>query len=139
MKIEYDFTEKEFLIAKQSVLEQLLEQIYKDFDQEASDINYIFCNDDYLLDINRTYLNHDYYTDVITFESAHPNLPSDIFISTERVAENAEKYNISFSDELARVMIHGVLHLCGMEDGDKIQAQEMRDKEDYYLKLLEKQ
>ena len=107
--------------------------------KEVGDINYIYCSDEYLLELNRSSLDHDYYTDIITFDYVEENLISgDLFISIDRVKENASDNNVSFEDELHRVMIHGVMHLCGY--GDKTEKEEkiMRGKEDYYLKTRQK-
>ena len=99
-------------------------------------INYIFCNDDYLLEKNIKYLNHNTLTDVISFDYTLGKLISgDIFISVERVKENAKKFQTSFVDELHRVMIHGVLHYCGYNDKTQEEKKQMRSKEDYYLSL----
>jgi rRNA maturation RNase YbeY len=101
------------------------------------EINYIFCDDDYLHKINLEYLNHDTLTDIITFDNTEGNvITSDIFISTERVADNANDFNVSFQDELLRVMIHGILHLCGYKDKTDIEASLMRSKEDEKIKLF---
>lgn len=97
-------------------------------------ISYIFCSDDYLLDINKRYLNHDFYTDIITFPYQQGEvLESDIFISTDRVKENARLFNIPFEEELRRVMVHGVLHLMGYDDHAEDKEREMRQKEEYYI------
>ena len=106
--------------------------------KEPGDINYIFCNDEYLHDLNIKYLNHDTYTDIITFNYSENTceVSGDIYISIERVKENAQKFEATFPEELYRVMIHGVLHLLGYKDKTRIDAQIMRDKEDYYLSLL---
>jgi probable rRNA maturation factor len=98
------------------------------------EISVIFCDDDYLLNINKTYLNHDYYTDIITFDySDESHLSGDVFISLDRVKENALKYNVSFLNELSRVIYHGTLHLCGFKDKSEKDAFVMREKENYYL------
>ena len=103
---------------------------------KEGDINYIFCNDDYLLEKNVKYLNHNELTDIITFDySIGKLLSGDIFISIERVKDNAISYNVEVKDELQRVMVHGVLHLCGYKDKSKEEKSLMRDKEDYYLSL----
>ena len=100
-------------------------------------ISYIFCSDDYLHEINVAYLDHDTYTDIITFPySEPPTIHSDIFISVDRVRENAKNLNISFENELHRVMIHGVLHLCGYPDKTEAEAKQMRSKEDEALTVL---
>lgn len=98
-----------------------------------------FCSDSTLLNINIEHLNHNYYTDIITFELGEkPVVVGDIYISIDRVKENAIANKVTFNTELSRVMIHGVLHLCGYKDKTKIQKTEMRNKEDYYLYLLQK-
>lgn len=100
-------------------------------------INYIFCNDDYLLNLNKQYLNHDTYTDVITFDYHRGNVVSgDIFISVDRVSENAYKFKETFESELNRVIVHGVLHLCGIKDKTHEESQKMRIEEQFYLQLL---
>ncbi len=101
-------------------------------------LNYVFCSDEYLLQINRDYLEHDYYTDIITFNQSEEetDIEGDIFISIERVRENAITLNVDFLQELKRVMIHGLLHLCGYDDHSEVDQQQMRVKEDSYLALL---
>ncbi len=101
------------------------------------DINYIFCSDDELLEINIQHLNHNTYTDIITFDYTEGDrISSDIFISIDRVEENAKKFKVSFEEELHRVMIHGILHLCGYKDKTKADAELMRKKENGALKLF---
>lgn len=101
------------------------------------DINYIFCSDDELLEINIQHLNHNTYTDIITFDYTEGDkISSDIFISIDRVEENAKKFKVSFEEELHRVMIHGILHLCGYKDKSKTDAELMRKKENAALKLF---
>jgi rRNA maturation RNase YbeY len=102
----------------------------------CGELNFIFCSDEYLLGINQTHLNHDTYTDIITFNYVEGDrISGDIFISTDRVKENASKFNIPFLHELHRVIIHGVLHLIGYDDKSTVDAQEIRLKEDFYLTL----
>ena len=97
-------------------------------------INYIFSHDDYVLKINKEQLNHDYYTDIITFPYKEgQELDADIYISVDRVKENAKKYSLNFDEELRRVMIHGILHMVGYDDKSENQKEEMRKKENYYL------
>lgn len=98
-------------------------------------VNYVFCKDDYLLNLNQKYLNHDTLTDILTFTYSDTTLPiiSEIYISIERVEYNAQSLNINYDEELRRVMIHGILHLCGYEDSTKQQKIIMREKEDFYL------
>src|SRR6201996_8906246 len=99
------------------------------------ELTYIFCSDNYLLQINRQYLDHDTYTDIITFDNSEGNniVTGDIFISIERIRENAAKFNVSETTELHRVIIHGVLHLLGYKDKSAPDKKKMTEKEDYYL------
>lgn len=103
--------------------------------KRISELNFIFCSDDYLLDINKQYLNHDTYTDIVTFDSSEEEdvIAGDIFISVERIRENAQKFNVSEKEELHRVIIHGVLHLCGFYDKKKEDKELMTTKENEYL------
>ena len=100
------------------------------------EIAYIFCSDPYILEVNKQYLQHDYYTDIITFDYVEDNVVSgDILISVERVAENAQLFGVDFEHEFRRVMIHGILHLLGNEDGTEEESHNMRAKEDQALEL----
>lgn len=100
-------------------------------------INYMFCTDDELLEINIKHLNHNTLTDIITFDyTEDKKISSDIFISVDRVLENAQKFEVTFEEELHRVMIHGILHLCGYKDKSKPDAELMRKKENWALKLF---
>ena len=104
--------------------------------KRVGNLNYLFCDDSYLINVNRTYLNHDTYTDIITFDYVEGNVVSgDILISVERVRENATLFNSSFEQELRRVIIHGVLHLLGQADKSDEDAAEMRRKEESALAL----
>ncbi len=101
---------------------------------KEGEINYIFCSDDYLHKINLEYLDHDTLTDIISFDySVGKELHGDIYISVDRVEENASEFEVSFHDEIARVIIHGILHYCGYKDKSVDDARLMRSKEDYYL------
>tara|TARA_B100000929_G_C15255442_1_gene334789 strand:+ start:23 stop:433 length:411 start_codon:yes stop_codon:yes gene_type:complete len=105
-------------------------------EKTIGDINIIFCDDTFLLIKNKKYLNHSSLTDILTFDfSTKKSLSGDIFISTERVKENATKYNVPFNNELNRVIIHGVLHLLGYKDKTEKEKKIMRKKEDFYLSL----
>lgn len=101
----------------------------------AGAINFIFCNDSYLLKINKKYLQHDFYTDIVTFNNSDKEneISGDIFISYERVVENAGKLSESLEDETSRVSIHGILHLIGYKDIESEEIKEMRNKEDQYI------
>lgn len=105
--------------------------------KKPGDINYIFCDDEYLLKVNQDFLQHDYYTDVITFDYVKgKTIAGDIFVSLPRISENAETHSKDFKIELHRVLAHGILHLCGYKDKTEEEIQEMRNKEDYYLNIL---
>ncbi len=105
--------------------------------KEIEQVNYIFCSDAYLLKINKDYLAHDYYTDIITFPYSYQPIKSDIYISIDRVAENADTETVSFRHELHRVLVHGLLHMCGYDDQDSDATAIMRQKEDQYLALID--
>ncbi len=106
---------------------------FSDHQKTIDNIDVIFCTDDYLLEINKTHLDHDYYTDIITFPLQDDPIEANVFISIERVKENAELYKVSFDEELHRVMIHGMLHLCGYGDKTDTEKSQMRSQEDHYL------
>ena len=107
--------------------------------QQISSLNYIFCSDEYLLTINKDYLNHDYYTDIITFDySAEQVVSGDIYISIDRVADNAKEFHVSFEEELMRVIAHGCLHLLGYKDKTEEEQTLMTKKEEASLSLLRK-
>lgn len=105
---------------------------------EIADLNYIFCDDDYLLEINKQYLDHDYFTDIITFDNSEEDnvIEGDIYISVDRVRENAATFHADFETEMRRVLIHGLLHLMGYDDTDEKLKAAMRAKEDQYLLLF---
>lgn len=103
----------------------------------VGEINYIFCGDKYLNTINQRFLKHDNYTDIVSFDySVGKELSGDIFISIERIIENADTFNVSFNNELHRVMIHGILHYMGYKDNTTKEKMEMRNTENNCLKLL---
>ncbi|NHE59281.1 rRNA maturation RNase YbeY [Cyclobacterium plantarum] len=104
-----------------------------------STLNYIFCTDDYLLQINRNYLNHNTYTDIITFDQAEQEgeIEGDIYISIERVKENATSLGVIYHEELLRVLIHGMLHLCGLKDKSQKEKKRMREEEEKALNLFQ--
>jgi len=101
------------------------------------EVNLIFCSDEYLLKMNVEYLQHDYYTDIISFDYCEANrILGDLFISKDRVLDNADQNNVTFDLELQRVIVHGVLHLCGYKDKSEEEEKLMRTKEDYYLSKI---
>ena len=105
--------------------------------KKTGDISFIFCSDEYLLDVNKRYLDHDYYTDIITFDYVEDLVISgDIFISVDRITENANTFVVSFSEELYRILIHGILHLLGFKDKEPYEKDIMTENENKYIKLL---
>ncbi|MFY0600951.1 MAG: rRNA maturation RNase YbeY [Cyclobacteriaceae bacterium] len=139
--IEFLSQEIEFEISDPSATSQWINSVVEQEGKDIDSITYIFCSDEYLLSINKDHLNHDYYTDIITFDNSFSanDIIADIFISIDRVKENAADFNVSFSQELQRVMIHGVLHLLGYKDKTDDDQKLMRQKEDTYISLRSNQ
>ncbi|MEZ4854371.1 rRNA maturation RNase YbeY [Flavobacterium sp.] len=134
--IRYNY-ETNFELEDETVFSNWLNQIVLSENKVLGEINYIFCNDDYLHKINVEYLNHDTLTDIISFDYSEGNLvQGDIFISIERVRENAHNFEVSFKNELLRVMAHGVLHYCGYKDKSDTDAGIMRKKEDEKIQMF---
>lgn len=161
MSLQFFTEEITFSLKNKASLRRWIMDVVKCEKKAIGDINFVFCSDQYLLQINKKYLKHDYFTDIITFQhdievqstkskvqsqasqdsrlkTQNSPISGDIFISIDRVKENAEKYKVSFNTELHRVMIHGVLHLLGYKDKAKAAKKVMTKKEDLYLNLLAK-
>lgn len=138
--ISFHTEDIKFTLKNKTILKKWVVFVIEKKKRKAGEINFIFCSDEHLLGINRQYLDHDTYTDIITFdyskEDVKQPVSGDIFISVERVKENAEKFSKSFENELQRVIIHGVLHLLGYKDKNKAAKEEMTKEEDKCLKLL---
>ncbi len=114
-----------------------IESIAKLYNKEIGEISYLFCDDEKILEVNQQYLNHDFYTDIITFDYSEENMISgDIIISLQTVESNSQMYNTSFLEELHRVIIHGILHLSGLNDSTEEEEKVMRDAESNALKIL---
>ena len=134
--IEFNY-ETDFKIEDEHRLENWIKTIVADKGFEIGEINYIFCDDSYLLKLNIEFLQHDTLTDIISFDNTMGKLISgDIFISVERVSDNAKDFKVSFDDELHRVMIHGVLHYLGFKDKNEEDKKEMRRQENLALERL---
>lgn len=112
-----------------------LEDLFRKEGKPLSSLVYVFCSDDYLLQINQNFLKHDYYTDIVTFElsDSKERIEGEVYISLDRVKDNAISLIIPFKDELLRVIFHGALHLCGYKDKKEEEIKIMRQKEDFYL------
>ncbi len=117
-----------------------IEDVAERYQKEVGDICYQFCNDDHILQTNQDFLDHDYYTDIITFDESHDNvIAGDILISVDTVRSNAEQYDLEYEEELHRVIIHGVLHLCGLKDKTDQEEALMHQAEDEALAMLHEQ
>jgi rRNA maturation RNase YbeY len=138
MAIQFFQENISFKLKNATKIKQWIKSVVEKENQKLLELNFIFCDDEYLHKINVEYLQHDTYTDIITFDNSEHigKIEGDIFISIERVKENADNLKITFEQELHRVMIHGVLHLLGYKDKTKAEKQTMRAKEDEALRLL---
>lgn len=131
------FSETDFNLPDVNIHREWLERVSDSEEKRIEEINFIFCDDEYLHKINLQYLDHDTYTDIISFDnSANDLLAGDIFISIERVKENAREFNVDFSEELKRVLVHGVLHFCGYKDKTESESELMRQKEDEKIAMF---
>lgn len=126
-----------FSLNQKTHLRNWISQTIRNEGKHLGELSFIFCSDEYLLGINQQYLNHDTYTDIITFDNSSDDslIAGDIFISVERIRENASKFKTELKDELHRVMIHGILHLLGYKDKNSKDKAQMTEKEDQYLRL----
>ncbi len=139
MAIHFFSENVDFKPTNLKILKTWLKQVIDVENKKPGHINFILCSDDFLLDLNKKYLNHDTLTDIITFQYSDPSeklVSGDIYISIDRVGENAALYSTSFLQEIHRVIVHGVLHLLGYTDKTKLQKTNMHLKEDYYISLL---
>lgn len=129
--------ENDFELNNEEQFSNWISSVIVSEDKKEGEINYIFCDDEHLLGLNEQYLNHDTLTDIISFDySVGKELHGDIFISTERVLENAAEFKVTFEEELKRVMVHGVLHYCGYKDKSDEDEKLMRSKEDEKIKMF---
>ncbi|WOK06204.1 rRNA maturation RNase YbeY [Imperialibacter roseus] len=138
MKITFFSEDVSFKLSSPNKVRRWIKEVIHLEKHTLSEISYIFCSDDYLHNMNVQYLNHDTLTDIITFDNSEQEelIEGDIFISVDRVKENATQLNLPFDTELHRVMIHGILHLCGYKDKTSADNELMRKKEDACLSLL---
>jgi len=131
--------ETEFNLPSEESISTWIANAIIEEDHKLEEINYVFCDDAYLYNLNVEFLKHDTLTDIISFDySVGKIIQGDIFISIERVADNAKDFKVSFMEELHRVIIHGVLHYCGYKDKTEKEAKVMRNKENHYLEALVK-
>ena len=134
-KIHFHFLKGSNSLSERTRLKSFIANLFKKEGQKLDDIRYIFCSDDYLLEINQQHLQHDYYTDIITFDLSEPGKPinAEIYISVDRVRDNARQFKTSLKNELHRVIFHGALHLCGYKDKTSKDQAVMRKMEDKNL------
>lgn len=138
-EISFNTVDTGYTVKQKTVIRKWVELTIIKEKKILGSISFNFCTDDYLLSVNKEHLNHDYYTDIITFDFCERNVVSgDIYISIDRVKDNAKTERKTITNELHRVLIHGVLHLCGYKDKRPADARVMRQKEDFYLSLLGK-
>lgn len=129
--------ETKYNLKSRTLIKKWLKQIIENKGYKLGTLSYILCDDDYLLEINKQYLQHEFYTDIITFDYVENGvINGDIFISVDRVKENAASFGVSESEELMRVFAHGVLHLSGLKDATSEEASQMRKAENESLELL---
>jgi rRNA maturation RNase YbeY len=136
LKVQFHFLKGASSLSNRTVLKKFIASLFKREKRKLEEIRYIFCSDDYLLEINRQHLNHDYYTDIITFGMSEPGQPvnAEVYISMDRVRDNAHQFGVSFKEEIHRVIFHGALHLCGYKDKRAADQNLMRKMENQYLK-----
>jgi len=133
-KVYFFYEKKGFSLRNRGALKDFIEKIFTKEKNLLGSINYIFCSDKKLLEINKTYLKHNFYTDIISFDlSSGPKKIAEIYISVDRVRENAKSLGVSLNNELHRVIFHGALHICGYKDKTNKDRAVMRSKEDHYL------
>ena len=129
--------ENDFKLPNETQISNWISTVITSENCKEDEINYVFCDDDYLHKLNEEFLNHDTLTDIISFDySVGKTLQGDIFISTERVADNAKDFEVTFQEEVHRVLVHGILHYCGYKDKTEEEAKLMREKENFYLNTL---
>ncbi len=138
--VQFRSADRQLVLPGKTRLKSFLVTLFKKEKHPLDSLTYIFCSDAFLLQMNKDFLQHDYYTDIITFGLSATGEPveAEIYISIDRVKDNAKTLGISFSDEVCRVIFHGALHLCGYKDKKKSEIAVMRDKEDQYLRLYKK-
>jgi rRNA maturation RNase YbeY len=135
-KIQFYFLGKKPALKERTRLKLFIKNLFKLEKKRLASLSYIFCSDEHLLGINRDFLKHDFYTDVITFDlsSSKAEIEGEVYLSVDRIKDNAKQLGVSYTKELHRVIFHGALHLCGYKDKKKVDILLMRKKEENYLK-----
>lgn len=137
----FRYADRQLHLPNKTGLKAFVALIFRKEKQKLFSLTYVFCSDSFLLKMNRDFLQHDYYTDIISFGLSEPRMPieAEVYISLDRVKDNASQLGIYSKDEILRVIFHGALHLCGYRDKKKSEISIMRAKEDQYLRLFKKQ
>lgn len=136
MAITFEAENIDFPKIKKRETANWIKSVTKSYGKQTGDISYLFCSDEKILEVNRQYLQHDFYTDIITFDYSEGNrISGDIFISLDTVLSNSIQYDTDFEEELYRVIIHGVLHLCGINDKSEAESKQMKEAEERALSL----
>lgn len=135
--VQFFYNEVSFSFFNRQALKKFIGGLFKKEGHPLQSLNYVFCSDEYLLQVNRDFLQHDDYTDIITFDlsEGQTGIMGEIYISIDRVRDNAKQQGTSFKEELHRVIFHGALHLCGYRDKKPAEIKAMRNAEDKYLAL----
>lgn len=138
--ISFRSADRRLHLSGKTGLKEFIQSIFKKEKNKLASLTYVFCSDEYLLQINRDFLHHDFYTDIITFGLSEPGYPieAEVYISLDRVKDNAKIHGATYTEEILRVIFHGALHLCGYGDKKKREITLMREKEDHYLRLFDK-
>ncbi|MCW1735017.1 rRNA maturation RNase YbeY [Anaerorudis cellulosivorans] len=138
MAITFQAENIDFPKIKKRTTTKWIKSIADKYGKQIGDICYLFCTDEKILEVNKQFLNHDFYTDIITFDYSEKNkIAGDIFISLDTVLSNSQKYQTPYDEELHRVIIHGILHLCGLKDKSEDEIKEMRKAEEEALSMLD--
>lgn len=134
-KVNFHYADRQLNISDKTGIKTVVEYIFKSEKKKLDHIEYIFCSDEYLLEINRQYLQHDFYTDIVTFDLSEnrDETIGEVYISIDRIKDNALKLNQPLKNEILRVIFHGSLHLCGYKDKTDKESSLMREKEDFYI------
>ena len=134
-KVHFSYADRKLSLTGKEQIKQHIETLFTKEKKKLEEIRYIFCSDEYLLQINKDFLQHDYYTDIITFDLSESGATmAEVYISVDRVKDNAVTQQTTFRHEMLRVLFHGALHLCGYKDKSKDQVTEMRGKEEQYIR-----
>lgn len=135
--IYFEVEDTKFPLIKKQTTKNWIKSVAEKYGKKVGNITYIFCSDEKILEVNKEFLQHDYYTDIITFDDTEGNtISGDIFISLDTVKSNSEKFQTSYLEELHRVIIHGILHLCGLKDKSPKDEKLMREAENQSLKSI---